>query len=102
MVLAVVTACCRSRAASATQAAGTKFAASPTTSATTGGSAGKTAAAARAAPRLSELTGEKTESLFDDFAVKFDKSYKDDDERAMRFEIFKRNLKRIDEVKHAC
>eukprot|EP00903_Cladosiphon_okamuranus_P020595 g18905.t1 len=88
--------------ASAAGAAGTKLAAGPTTAVGTSGgavtaSSGKTAAAARAAPKLSELTAEETEALFEEFLVKFEKSYKDDDEKAMRFEIFKRNLKRIDE-----
>lgn len=55
-------------------------------------------AAAPALPRLSELTPEETQDLFEDFGVKFSKSYPDVDEKAMRFEIFKRNLKRIDEV----
>lgn len=91
------------RAASAAGVAGTKLAASPmTTVGTTGGavtgSGGKTAAAARAAPKLSQLSAQEMEKLFEDFAVKFEKSYKDDDEKAMRFQIFKRNLKRIDEV----
>ena len=52
----------------------------------------------RAAPRFSELTPEEQERLFEQFAVTHEKSYKDADEKAMRFEIFKRNLKRIDEV----
>lgn len=55
-------------------------------------------AAARTAPRLPGMTGEETEALFEEFVVKFDKSYEDDDARDMRFQIFKRNLKRIDEV----
>lgn len=95
------------RTASATGSSGAKLAATgPTASVdeaaaeggSSGGAGGKMAAAARASPRLSQLSLEEMEALFEDFAVKFDKSYKDDDEKAMRFEIFKRNLKRIDEV----
>ncbi|CAN0508866.1 unnamed protein product, partial [Scytosiphon promiscuus] len=35
--------------------------------------------------------------MFEEFLVDYEKSYADDDEKAMRFEIFKRNLKHIDE-----
>lgn len=89
--------------AGAGAAAGTRLAATgPTTTVgdktVTGPSREKTAAGAPAAPRLAELTPEDTKALFEDFGIKFEKSYKDDDEKAMRFEIFKRNLKRIDEV----
>ncbi|CAM9645894.1 unnamed protein product [Pylaiella littoralis] len=53
--------------------------------------------AARALPRLSDLTEEEKQELFEKFGKKFLKSYSDEDEKAMRFEIFKRNLKRVDE-----
>lgn len=56
------------------------------------------AAARTAAPRLSEMTSEETETLFEEFMVKFEKSYEDEDEKRMRFQIFKMNLRRIDQV----
>lgn len=56
------------------------------------------AAEARSSPRLAELSDEELEALFEEFGIKFEKSYENDDEKAMRFEVFKRNLKRIDEV----
>lgn len=52
----------------------------------------------RSSPRLSELSDQELEALFQEFGIKFEKSYENDDEKAMRFEVFKRNLKRIDEV----
>ncbi|CAN0073970.1 unnamed protein product, partial [Ectocarpus fasciculatus] len=55
------------------------------------------AAEARSSPRLAELSDEELEALFEEFGIKFEKSYENDDEKAMRFEVFKRNLKRIDE-----
>ncbi|CBJ33775.1 Cathepsin-like proteinase [Ectocarpus siliculosus] len=55
------------------------------------------AAEVRSSPRLSELSDQELESLFQEFGIKFEKSYENDDEKAMRFEVFKRNLKRIDE-----
>ena len=42
---------------------------------------------------------DEVEVLFADFVTKFEKIYKNADERAMRMEIFRRNLKRIDEVR---
>lgn len=53
---------------------------------------------AEPAPRLSDLTEDEITSLFVDFVTKFEKTYSDEDEASMRREIFRRNLKRIDEV----
>lgn len=79
-------------------AAGTKLSA-----AAPGGNRGEfrlspKAAEARSSPRMSELSDQELETLFEEFGIKFEKSYENDDEKAMRFEVFKRNLKRIDEV----
>lgn len=46
----------------------------------------------------SELPEQAITELFVKFVTNFQKVYKDDDEAAMRFEIFRRNLKHIDEV----
>lgn len=51
------------------------------------------------APKLSDLTEDEITSLFVDFVTKFEKTYSDEDEASMRREIFRRNLKRIDEVR---
>ena len=55
--------------------------------------------AARSMPKLSEMSKEEVDVLFAEFAKKFEKIYSSDDEKAMRMEIFRRNLKRIDEVR---
>jgi len=44
------------------------------------------------------MTSEDTDTLFEEFVAKFEKKYEDDDEKNMRFQIFKRNLGRIDKV----
>lgn len=82
-------------------AGGTKLAAAgPTASASGQGMLSpKTAATAQSSPRLSDLSTAEMESMFEEFIVDYEKTYADDDEKAMRFEIFKRNLKRIDEVR---
>lgn len=85
------TLCTAGTAAAAGGAASTNLAASGT------GLSGRTSAS-QASPKLSELTPEETEDLFEDFIKKFEKSYADESDKSMRFEIFKRNLKRIDEV----
>lgn len=55
--------------------------------------------AARSMPKLSEMSKDEVDVLFANFVTKFEKSYSNDDEKAMRMEIFRRNLKRIDEVR---
>lgn len=56
---------------------------------------------ARSMPKLSELSEEEVAVLFADFMTKFEKTYTNDDQKAMRMEIFRRNLKRIDELNAA-
>lgn len=53
---------------------------------------------AKPLPRLPDMSEEEVKALFAEFALKFEKSYKNEDEAAMRMEIFRRNLKRIDEA----
>lgn len=48
--------------------------------------------------KYSELSEKEMTDLFETFVTNFQKVYSDEDEVAMRFEIFRRNLKHIDQV----
>lgn len=58
--------------------------------------------ATKSLPLLADQPEETVKALFAEFMTKFDKRYTDEDEAAMRMEIFRRNLKRIDEVFIHC
>lgn len=71
-----------------------------TTKLATGGEASSpNVSAASATPKLSELSEEEITQLFVNFVNDYQKTYEDEDEAAMRMEIFRRNLKRIDDVR---